>query len=218
MSMTRVLARPLLSSMFIVGGIDALRHPEGKVKAAEPVTKEIASRLPVLPQETETLVRLNGAVMVGAGTLLAVGRFRRLAAVALIGSILPTTYAGHRFWEETDEERKVQQKIHFWKNMGLLGGLILAAVDTEGQPSIAWPAHRKARRAGLTVSARRMRAGELANRAGTSNRAARREAAAGVREAGAWLARRTSAEPLVSNSVRRAGDIWSHATEHLPAG
>ena len=216
MSMTRVLARPLLSSMFIVGGIDAVRHPESKVKAAEPVTKEIASRLPVLPQKTETLVRLNGAVMVGAGTLLAVGRFRRLAALALIGSILPTTYAGHRFWEETDEERKAQQRIHFWKNMGLLGGLILAAVDTEGQPSISWRAHRTAEGAGRAVSAKRTRA---MSRAGRSNPAAGRDPVAAVRDAGAWLARqRTSAEPLVSTGVRRAGDFWSHATEHLPAG
>ncbi len=33
--------------------------------------------------------------------LLAVGRFRRLAALALIASIVPTTYAAHRFWRRT---------------------------------------------------------------------------------------------------------------------
>ena len=46
------------------------------------------------------LVRVNGAVQVGAGVFLAIGKFRRPAAFALIGSIIPTTYAGHRFWEE----------------------------------------------------------------------------------------------------------------------
>ena len=37
MSLTRVIARPLLSSVFIHGGLEALRHPESKVKAAEQV-------------------------------------------------------------------------------------------------------------------------------------------------------------------------------------
>lgn len=147
MSISRVVARPLLSAMFISGGWDAVRNPGAKVKAAEPVALPIAEKVPLLPQDAESLVQLNGAVMLGAGTLLALGKFRRLAALALIGSILPTTYAGHRFWEEEDETRKAQQRIHFFKNLGLLGGLILAAFDTEGAPSLAWRAtHRRTRR------------------------------------------------------------------------
>jgi len=132
--------------MFITGGWDAVRNPGGKVKTAEPVALPIAEKLPFLPQDAERLVQLNGAVMLGAGTLLALGKFRRLAALALIGSILPTTYAGHRFWEEEDETRRTQQRIHFLKNLGLLGGLILAAFDTEGAPSLAWRATHRRRR------------------------------------------------------------------------
>ena len=107
----------------------------------------IAEKVPVLPQDAEKLVRINGAVMVGAGTLMALGKLRRLAALALIGSIIPTTYAGHRFWEEEDEATKAQQRIHFLKNLGLLGGLILEAFDTEGAPSLMWrEAHRGGKR------------------------------------------------------------------------
>jgi uncharacterized membrane protein YphA (DoxX/SURF4 family) len=58
----------------------------------------------------------------------------------LAGTIVPTTYAGHRFWEESDPQSRSQQRIHFLKNLGLLGGLILAAVDTEGRPGLAWRA------------------------------------------------------------------------------
>ena len=32
--------------------------------------------------------------------MLALGIWPRLAALGLIGSIVPTTAAGHRFWEE----------------------------------------------------------------------------------------------------------------------
>jgi putative oxidoreductase len=142
-SLSRAVARPLLAAIFISGGWDALRNPSGKVNKAEPVARPITEKVPILPPDAEKLVQINGAVMVGAGTLMALGKFRRLAALALIGSIIPTTYAGHRFWEEEDEATRAQQRIHFLKNLGLLGGLILEAFDTEGSPSLRWRAtHR----------------------------------------------------------------------------
>ena len=82
---------------------------------------------------------------------------------ALIGTLVPTTYAGHRFWEETDDAARAQQRIHFLKNLGLLGGLILCLVDTEGKPSLGWKARRSAKRAGLAISSGKGRAGRLAS-------------------------------------------------------
>ena len=113
--------------MFVSGGLDALLHPQGKVKAAAAVTEPIASKVAVLPNDTETLVRINGGLQVVAGALLAIGKLRGIASVALIGSVIPTTLAGHRFWQETDKSKRTQQRIHFLKNLGLLGGLMLAA-------------------------------------------------------------------------------------------
>src|SRR5580693_5999514 len=103
MTISRRVACPMLASMFVVGGLDAARNPDSKVKSAEAVTRPLAERVPALDRDTRDLVRLNGLVQVGAGLLLATGRFRRLAALVLIGSIVPTTYAGHRFWEEADD-------------------------------------------------------------------------------------------------------------------
>ena len=40
---------------------------------------------------------------------------------------------------------RAQQQMHFFKNLALLGGLILAAVDTEGEPSLGWRARRRGR-------------------------------------------------------------------------
>ena len=57
---------------------------------------------------------------------------------------MPTTAAGHRFWEEKDPQRKATQRIQFFKNASMLGGLLLAAVDTEGKPGVAWRARRAA--------------------------------------------------------------------------
>jgi hypothetical protein len=81
---------------------------------------------------------------VGAGVLLATSRLPRLAAVALIGSIVPTTLAGHRFWEEADDQTRMAQMIQFAKNAGLLGGLVLAVLDTGGAPSLGWRVRRTA--------------------------------------------------------------------------
>jgi putative oxidoreductase len=168
MALSRRLARPLLASIFVVGGWDALWNPEGKVKKAAAVTEPLAQKAGVDALDSEALVRINGAVQVGAGVLLALGKFRRLAAVALIGSIVPTTYAGHRFWEEVDPVSRNQQKMHFLKNVGLLGGLILAAFDTEGEPSLAWRAKRQARQLETSVSARGASGRRRARRAGST--------------------------------------------------
>jgi uncharacterized membrane protein YphA (DoxX/SURF4 family) len=122
--MLRPLARPMLAAMFVYGGLDSARAPAAKVPRAEPVAPKIAEPLG-LPTDTEQLVRLNGVAQVVAGTTLALGWLPRLSALVLAGSLVPTTLAGHRFWEEDDPKARTQQTIHFLKNVGLLGGLLL---------------------------------------------------------------------------------------------
>ena len=173
MTVVRRLARPLLSSMFITGGLDGLRNPSPKVPAAEPVAPPIAAKLPYLPEDPEQLVKINAAVQVVAGSMLALGRFPRLSSALLAGSLVPTTLAGHRFWDETDPERKAQQQVHFFKNLSMLGGLILAAVDTEGRPGLAWRARHATHHAAASTARTR--------------RAARREAKLAARTARAKL-------------------------------
>jgi putative oxidoreductase len=122
--MLRAIARPMLAAIFVQGGLDSLRNPEPKVARAEPIAPKLAAPLG-LPEDTLTLVRINGAAQVVGGTLLALGRFPRLAALVLAASLVPTTAAGHRFWEEDEPRTRAQQTIHFLKNLGLLGGLLL---------------------------------------------------------------------------------------------
>ena len=173
MTLVRRLARPCLAAMFVTGGLDALRAPAGKVPAADPIAPRIAEKLPYLPEDTESLVRINGAAQVAAGLMLATGRFPRLSSAVLAGSLVPTTLAGHRFWEEQDETRRAQQRIHFFKNLSMLGGLMLAAVDTEGRPGLAWRAQHAAHHAAVGT--------------GRTTRTARREAKLAARTARAKL-------------------------------
>jgi putative oxidoreductase len=76
---------------------------------------------------------------------LATGRFPRLSALALAATLVPTTYAGHAFWEEKDPSAKSMQRIQFFKNISMMGGLLLAGVDTEGKPGVAWRARHAAK-------------------------------------------------------------------------
>jgi putative oxidoreductase len=146
MTISSRIARPLLSGIFIQGGLDAVANPESKVKAAEKITRPLTKAFDFLPDDPAVVVRVNGGIQVAAAVLLSLGKFRRLAALTLIGSIIPTTLAGHAFWNELDEDTRGQQRIHFLKNLGLLGGLILASADTEGAPSTTWRLRRQLRR------------------------------------------------------------------------
>jgi len=137
----------MLASIFIAQGLDSALHPEKKVPAAEPVVRPLAERVPAVPADVEQAVRINGAVQFAAGSMLALGRFPRLSALALAATLLPTTYAGHRFWETDDKLERMQQRIHFLKNVSMFGGLLIAAGDTAGNPSLAWRGRHAARSA-----------------------------------------------------------------------
>ena len=134
----RRIARPMLAGIFIWGGINALRFPAAHAPAAEPVTKPLAAKTQ-LPDDTELLVRANGAAMVAGGALLATGKAPRLASALLLGTMVPTT-ATHNFWAESDPQAKAGKLTQFIKDVSLMGGLILAAVDTEGKPGVAYRA------------------------------------------------------------------------------
>ncbi|HEY3529980.1 MAG TPA: DoxX family protein [Nocardioides sp.] len=151
MTAIRLIARPMLASMFVVGGIDSLLNASPKVSKAERVTEhvptlaeKIAPGLPV-PTDPATLIRINGGAQVAAGLALATGRMPRLSALVLAASLVPTTYAGHAFWEEKDKSARAMQRIQFFKNISMMGGLLVAGVDTEGKPGMAWRARRAAK-------------------------------------------------------------------------
>ncbi|MFD4368716.1 DoxX family membrane protein [Rhodococcus sp. NPDC058521] len=155
--LVRRIARPLLSTIFIAGGIDALKNPSGKAQAAAPLIDKSTEALPssvtdTVPTDVETLVKINAAVQIGGGVLLATGKAPRFASLALAGSLVPTTLAGHDFWNENDPAQRSAQRIAFLKNVSLLGGLLIASVDTEGKPSLGWRGRRAARNAQASLA------------------------------------------------------------------
>lgn len=155
MTLIRLIARPMLASTFAVGAVAGLRDAPALAARSKPVIDKIvpaveqAAPQVSLPKDPVTLVRLNAAAQLIAALSLARGRAPRLSSAVLAASLAPTTVAGHAFWEESDPEQKQTQMFHFFKNLSILGGLVLAAVDTAGQPGVAYRAQsvgRSARR------------------------------------------------------------------------
>ena len=141
----RRIARPLIAGVFISEGLAIARDPESKVEAAAPVLAAVKD-ITGLTADDVALVKANGAIMFGAGALFALNRFPRLSAIALAGTLVPTTLAGHRFWdEESNSEARTRHRIQFTKNASILGGLMLAAADTEGRPGLGGRARRAAK-------------------------------------------------------------------------
>jgi uncharacterized membrane protein YphA (DoxX/SURF4 family) len=127
------LARPMLAAIFVHGGIDTLRNPAPRVSAAESLFSKLGLRnnTPMGRMNQERLVKANAVVMTGAGALLAIGKYPRLASLALIGSLVPTTLAGHGFWEHEDPKVRAGHKIQLLKNLSSIGGLLIC-LDTAG--------------------------------------------------------------------------------------
>ncbi len=119
----------MIASIFMVSGLEVLSNPEPRAKIAKPVVDKVASVVPFAPTDPVDAVRLNAAVHVGAGVLLAAGVMSRLSALALAVSMVPTTVAGHAFWEIEDPVKRAQQRVQFLKNTAIFGGLLVLAFD-----------------------------------------------------------------------------------------
>ncbi len=122
MSLLRLVARTMFAWIFLAAGVQTMTEPGGR-----PALVEKALPLP----KPELLVRLNGAAMVLGGTALALGIKPRLAALGLAATLVPTTYVGHQFWQQSDPAARRGQLVHFNKNVAIVGGLVTYALTSD---------------------------------------------------------------------------------------
>jgi uncharacterized membrane protein YphA (DoxX/SURF4 family) len=152
----RRIARPMLSAAFIGRGVETLRNPKVTVDAAQPTVAALRT-LPEpigskVPSDPETAARINAAVQVGGGLLLAIGKLPRIASAALAFTVIPGSLGAHLFWNEDDPERKAQKRRDLLTDLSLLGGLIIASADTAGKPSLGWRGRQAAGRISEAVT------------------------------------------------------------------
>jgi putative oxidoreductase len=81
------------------------------------------------------------AAVTSSGALLAAGGLSVLAGVqpkrglgAIIAFLVPVTLQMHRFWEETEPERRMNETINFGKNLALIGAALTMLQIAEPWP------------------------------------------------------------------------------------
>ncbi len=141
MTIVRALARPMLASSFILSGIDRLRNAEQTAVSLGPVLRPLGAALPVETSQ-KNLARVIAGTQVGAGVLLAAGKFARPAAVVLALTAGLNTVAEYRNADQSTKENRAHRRNQLGKNIGLIGGALLASVDTAGRPGLAWRAEK----------------------------------------------------------------------------
>lgn len=112
-----VLARALVAMPFVVLGLDAAREPGKRVDIA----RDFGVPSP------ELAVRANGAAMVLGGAAVATGSAPVTGGLAVAAMMVPTTLSAHAYWRDEDPGERTADRINFFKNVGLVGGLLAVA-------------------------------------------------------------------------------------------
>jgi uncharacterized membrane protein YphA (DoxX/SURF4 family) len=227
MTLLRAVPRAMLASYFVASGIKAIRDPESLVPAAEPIADRVVPLVKqyspeqvagVVPENTVTLVRLFGVAQVVGGAALATGKGRRLGALLLAGTLVPSTVAKHPFWTVQDPEQRAQDRSHFLKNVSLLGGVLIASVDTEGKPSLAWRAQKGGQKLGKeTRRASKKLAKSTGKVASGANELAESAVVTGVALVEALADSSRKAKKKAAKQLKEAKALAAHQAEEAQA-
>ena len=127
-SFAAFVGRIFLALIFVVSGV-------GKITGYAGTAAYMASKgLPLV----DILLPLTIVIELGGGLLLALGWKARWAAAALLLFMIPTTLIFHQFWG-IDPKLAQMQKIHFLKNVAIMGGMLMVLAIGAG----AWSVDRK---------------------------------------------------------------------------
>ncbi len=146
MNVLRFAARTMLASYFVINGVKTVRTPATFTDVSGPIVDKVlpsARRLlpdevaGLLPTDATGVARILGAVQIAGGLSLATGIGRRPGAALLALTMVPRIVSTNPLRAATDDRARLSADI------AVLGGVALAAMDTEGQPNLAWRAQAR---------------------------------------------------------------------------
>ena len=135
-SLVRLIARPMLASAYIANGVVRVKNPDVAASSVEPISKMAKKKFDV-EIDPALIARATGVAQVTAGSLLAIGKMPRLSS-----SILVTTYLLEVVGQQLNKETRSTDGL--LAKTAILGGALLASVDTAGKPGLAWRAQHAA--------------------------------------------------------------------------
>jgi putative oxidoreductase len=120
-----LVARILLMILFVISGWGKLMHLSGTVAymASE------GAPLPTLAAGIAVFMELF------VGISLVVGFYTRPLALISMLFVLGTALIGHHYWTMPEPARSANM-LHFYKNLSIIGGLLLLSVTGPGKYSV----------------------------------------------------------------------------------
>ncbi|MHA3050483.1 DoxX family protein [Acinetobacter sp. ANC 4641] len=126
-SLVLLLARVLLITLFLIFGFSKLTGFEGTVQYMNMLHAPLPTLSAIIAVVAEAFL----------GLLILIGFYTRPIAVLLALYTLGSAMIGHAYWHTTgDMMQDLNTKIHFFKNMSIVGGFLLLAVAGPGAISI----------------------------------------------------------------------------------
>lgn len=107
------LGRALFAAPFLLSALGHFTYPMIRYAASQGVPA------------AKVLVPFAGLLAFFGGLSVALGYRARIGAWLLIAYLLPVTFMMHRYWAIPDPAAAELQRIHFLKNLSMLGGALV---------------------------------------------------------------------------------------------
>jgi uncharacterized membrane protein YphA (DoxX/SURF4 family) len=115
-----VLGRAIFGGFFLYNGIHLFLNERSMSQYAG------AKGVPA----PDAAVTAAGALLTAGGLSVVAGVKPRQGLAAIVAFLVPVTLEMHRFWEESDPAKRMNETINFSKNVALLGAtLALLQID-----------------------------------------------------------------------------------------
>lgn len=122
-SLILLIARILLIALFLIFGFSKLTGFEGTIQYMTMLHAPLPTLSAIIAVVAEALF----------GVLIVIGFYTRPIAVLLALYTLGTAIIGHAYWHTTgDMMQDLNTKIHFFKNISIVGGFLLLAITGPG--------------------------------------------------------------------------------------
>ncbi len=120
-----LVGRALFGGFFLYSGLNHFQHHEHMAgyAASKGVPKPDAA------------VHATGAMLVAGGASVIAGVKPREGLATLLAFLVPTTLRMHRFWDIDDPTQRMNESVHFMKNVALVGAALMLLQVEE-----PWPA------------------------------------------------------------------------------
>jgi putative oxidoreductase len=109
------LGRILFGGYFIMSGYNHLAHLS--MMAGYTQSKGVPTPKPA--------VVITGVLLLIGGVSVLLNFYPVVGLIALIVFLVPVTFLMHAFWKVQDQMAKMGERVNFFKNLALLGGILI---------------------------------------------------------------------------------------------